>query len=162
MRQAAWLLRAGLILALLAMGGVGRSAMAQAVYTVNDIPVDVTASDAVAAREQAIEEAQREGLRRLFSQLTPADQSATAPDVSSLPVEQFVRSFEIASEQVSPMGATGSGKPCVEAESRRPPRPFPPFSCPPSRPMAASGYGGRWSHGATHWAMPPLPFQIRS
>ena len=65
-------------------------------YTVERIPVDVTAGSAAAARDQALLKAQREGLDRLaerFGAKPPRIAEARAPD--------YVMSFEIDSEKSS-------------------------------------------------------------
>ena len=74
---------------------------AAAIFTVDRIPVDVTAEDAVTAREQAIVQGQRDGLARLLQRLTAAEDWARLPSVTDLPLDAYVRSFEIGSEEVS-------------------------------------------------------------
>jgi hypothetical protein len=71
------------------------------VYRVSDIPVDVTASDAVTARAQALVEGQRAGLDRLLRRLVPADEQGGLPPVGSLPIEPYIQNFEIANEELS-------------------------------------------------------------
>lgn len=75
---------------------------AQDWWTETGIPVDVTAENAVTAREKGIEAGQREGLRRLLERLVPPDQRARVPSVQSLPIARYVRSYEIAEEKVAP------------------------------------------------------------
>ena len=71
------------------------------VFRVSEIPVDVTASDAVAARQEAIEQGQRQGLERLLRRLVPAERHRDLPSVGALPIERYVRSLEIADEELS-------------------------------------------------------------
>lgn len=97
----------GLIVLLLGMIGSivapepGRAQGAGDVFRVSDIPVDVTASDAVTARRDALEQGQREGLSRLLRRLVPAERHGGLPSVGSLPIDRYVQSFEIADEEVS-------------------------------------------------------------
>lgn len=71
-------------------------------WTETGIPVDVTAENAVAARQKGIEAGQREGLRRLLERLVPPEERARLPAVQNLPLARYVRSYEIAEEKVAP------------------------------------------------------------
>ncbi|MGH6945578.1 MAG: DUF2066 domain-containing protein, partial [Geminicoccaceae bacterium] len=71
------------------------------VFRVSNIPVDVTSSDAVSARRDALAQGQREGLERLMRRLVPADRYGQLPAAADLPMERYVQSFEIANEEVS-------------------------------------------------------------
>jgi hypothetical protein len=71
------------------------------VFTVSGIEVDATSSDAVTARDQAILEGQQAGLDRLLRRLVPARDYARLPPASSLPIDDYVQSFEIANEELS-------------------------------------------------------------
>jgi hypothetical protein len=91
-----WLARAGL-LATLAVAALPAAADP---YRAEMIPVDAEAEDAVAARERAIAQGQRDGLITVMRRLT----SATAlPDVATVDLDRIVVSHEIADEQ---LGAT--------------------------------------------------------
>jgi hypothetical protein len=70
-------------------------------FRVSRIPVDASASDAVAAREQALVQGQVEGLRRLMRRLTPAAEYHRLPTVGPAEIERYVQNFEIAEEQVA-------------------------------------------------------------
>ncbi|MEZ5935532.1 MAG: DUF2066 domain-containing protein [Alphaproteobacteria bacterium] len=70
-------------------------------YTVSNIPVDATAADAVAARSRALEQGQREGLRRLLKRLVPASDHGRLPDAATLNADRYVQNFEIEGEQLS-------------------------------------------------------------
>jgi hypothetical protein len=72
-----------------------------AVFQVSDIEVDATAADAVAARQQALREGQREGLERLLRRLVPAGEHGLLPPVSDLNIDRYVQNFEIAEEELS-------------------------------------------------------------
>ncbi len=76
-------------------------AQATGLYTVKDISVDVTAGDAVSAREQAHLEGQQAGLERLLRRLVPTADQARLPSVGRLPVERYVQNFQIADERLS-------------------------------------------------------------
>jgi Uncharacterized protein conserved in bacteria (DUF2066) len=97
----------GLVAALLSIVGSvvapdpGHAQAAGDVFRVSDVPVDVTASDAVAARRDALDQGQREGLERLLRRLVPAERHARLPSVGALPIDRYVQSFEIAEEEVS-------------------------------------------------------------
>jgi Uncharacterized protein conserved in bacteria (DUF2066) len=97
----------GIVAALLSIAGSfvapdpGRAQVAGDVFSVSDIPVDVTASDAVTARQDALEQGQRQGLERLLRRLVPAERHARLPSVDALPIDRYVQSFEIADEEVS-------------------------------------------------------------
>jgi hypothetical protein len=71
------------------------------VFTVSGIEVDATSSDAVTARTEAIREGQQAGLDRLLRRLVPAGDYGRLPPASSLPIDDYVQSFEIANEELS-------------------------------------------------------------
>jgi len=72
------------------------------VYTVSDIPVDVTAATTSAAREQAFSEGQRTGLIQLGEQLGLPAFALTVDRLSDQEIEQLVRSFSVANERTLP------------------------------------------------------------
>lgn len=72
------------------------------VYTVTDIPVDVTAATTSAARERAFAEGQRMGLLRLGEQLQLPAFALTVQRLSDDEVDQLVRSFSVANERTLP------------------------------------------------------------
>jgi Uncharacterized protein conserved in bacteria (DUF2066) len=71
------------------------------VFQVSGIPVDATAADAVAAREEALLQGQIEGLRRLLRRLVPAAEHGRLPAVGPGQIQSYVANFEIADERVS-------------------------------------------------------------
>ena len=90
------------LLALFLLIGAARPAAAAVeIYTVSGIRVDASAESAVVAREQALETAQREGLRQLFARLVVEEDLPRLPEVESLPLERFVRSFTVEEEKRS-------------------------------------------------------------
>jgi hypothetical protein len=92
----AWLARVGLLAAL----AVAALPAAADPYRVEMVPVDAQAEDAVAARELAIAQGQREGLVTVMRRLTT---TTALPDVSRVDLDRIVVSHEIADEQ---LGAT--------------------------------------------------------
>jgi hypothetical protein len=82
-------------------GAQGAAAQSATVFTVSDIPVDATAADAVSARTQAVREGQQAGLERLLRRLVAAEDAARLPRAASLPIDDYVQSFEIANEELS-------------------------------------------------------------
>ncbi len=82
-------------------GAQGTPAQSAAVFTVSDIAVDATAADAVSARAQAVREGQQAGLDRLLRRLVAAEDAARLPRAASLPIDDYVQSFEIADEELS-------------------------------------------------------------
>jgi hypothetical protein len=87
---------------LLAMAlGLASSAGAETFLTVSDVPVDVTAKDAAAARDQAIAVVQSKAFDKLVKQLVtnPSDQARIHP--SQQDIESFVQDFGVENERVS-------------------------------------------------------------
>ena len=82
--------------------GLGSAADAADLYRIQGVPVDASAESGVAARELAIANGQREGLTRLMRRLTSPAAHDRLPDVSTVPIERYVNSFEIAEEKVGP------------------------------------------------------------
>jgi Uncharacterized protein conserved in bacteria (DUF2066) len=97
-------LLAALILVAVAAWSPGPPVRAQPaanVFQVSGIPVDATAADAVAAREEALLQGQIEGLRRLLRRLVPAAEYHRLPAVGAGQIQGYVANFEIADERVS-------------------------------------------------------------
>lgn len=70
-------------------------------YSEQGIEVDVTAESAVAARQLAIEQAQRSGLERLLRRLAAVEAASRLPDVGSLDIQRFVRGYAVEEEKRS-------------------------------------------------------------
>jgi len=68
-------------------------------FTVRGIDVDVTAGNPQAAKDQAIAQAQRDGLRLLLERLTAPADHARLPKVDGT---QYVRDFSVQSERSTP------------------------------------------------------------
>jgi hypothetical protein len=86
---------------LAAVAGVARAQSDGDVFRVSGIEVDVTASDAVAARGQAHAEGKRDGLARLLRRLVPVAEYGRLPAVGTGAVEPYVQNFEITNEELS-------------------------------------------------------------
>lgn len=86
--------------ALVVMAVAGRAQEVDASYRVRDVKVEATAQDAVAARELAIEQGQRQALAQLLERLTAG--GTIPPDVGQLPVADLVSSLEVLDETVGP------------------------------------------------------------
>lgn len=71
-------------------------------FRIEGVPVDATAESAVAARQIAIDQGQRDGLTRMMQRLTAPADRARLPDVRALPVDGYVASYEVAQEKVGP------------------------------------------------------------
>ena len=84
---------------LLALAAPARSAE---IYRIDGLAVDATGASGVAARDLAISNGQREGLTQLMRRLTSPTAHGQLPDVTSVPIEHYVNSFEIAQEKVGP------------------------------------------------------------
>jgi len=88
--------------------GVSHGAHAETYLTVDDVPVDVTAKDANAARDQAISTAQSKAFDKLMQQLVsnPADQARLHPGQEQ--IEGFVQDFSVENERVSSVRYIGT------------------------------------------------------
>lgn len=70
-------------------------------FTVRNVEVDVTAADAMAAREKAIDEAQRKAFGRLVDKLSSQGGAKSVPTPDNRGLDELVRNFEVDSEKVS-------------------------------------------------------------
>ena len=87
---------------LLAMAlGLASSARAETFLTVSDVPVDVTAKDAAAARDQAIAVVQSKAFDKLVKQLVPSPSDQARIHPSQQDIESFVQDFGVENERVS-------------------------------------------------------------
>jgi hypothetical protein len=96
-----------MLLGALLLAGIGLASPRPAAaavdpFRVAGIPVDATAANAVAAREQAIAGGEREGLRQLLRRLTLPEDAAHLPPVEGLKADDYVQSYEIAQEKLGP------------------------------------------------------------
>jgi hypothetical protein len=83
----------------------GRPAPAQVIagnaYTVGGIDVDVSAGNAIEARDQAIREAQRRAVRQLAEQMLPPEDRGRVPPVDDARLAAMVRGVEFANERTT-------------------------------------------------------------
>lgn len=97
--------RALMFPALLAAVGVAvspaRVRAEDGLYTVAKVVVDVTASDAVAAKDQAMRRAEEIAIRALFKRLTPMSSADRLPDVKPAMIGDMLDGVSIRSEQIS-------------------------------------------------------------
>jgi hypothetical protein len=90
-----------LLLAVIIFPHVTAQALANPLYTVSDVQVDITAQSAVAARERAFDQAQLEAFNTLAGRFLPPAQLSNfkAPDVNT--ISSMIQDFEIGREQLS-------------------------------------------------------------
>ncbi len=79
-----------------------------AVFTVSDVQVDVTAENALAARDQAFEKAQIDAFSILVERMLPEDQflNFTPPDAAT--ISSLVKDFEVTKEKLSAVQYIGT------------------------------------------------------
>ncbi len=97
--RSVWRWRPGLATVLLVVAAASVSARAETYETVTDVPVDVTAKNAAAARDQAIAEAQSKAFERLAKRMAPAQADRLKP--SQADIESLVQDFAVQSERAS-------------------------------------------------------------
>jgi uncharacterized protein DUF2066 len=93
-----------LIAVLFVLGTLAAGAMAAPptdIFTVANIPVDATATNAVAARDAARLDGERRAFRTLLERLTLAADRGRLPRVSDQQLTDLVRDFEVANERSS-------------------------------------------------------------
>ena len=95
------ILRAALGLMLCLFIALPAKADSGALIAVRGIDVDVTAGNAVDAREQAILQGQRKGLRQAMLMLAPAGDVDRLPPLSDSQITDLVADYEVESEQTS-------------------------------------------------------------
>src|SRR6185437_13412504 len=100
-RRFAMILRAALGMLFCLLFALPCRADNQPAMAVPGVSVDVTAADAVSAREKALLEGQRQALTTLLNQLaTPAD-IAKLPPLSDAQITDMVADYQVESEKVS-------------------------------------------------------------
>src|SRR5437868_6806399 len=70
-------------------------------YTIGGVEVDVTAADAIQARQQGIREAQRRAVKMLVERMVAADDRAKVPPADDARLDGMVRGVEFARERSS-------------------------------------------------------------
>lgn len=86
---------------LLGAGGFALAGEQDSLYTVEKVEVDVTAANAVEARNKALDEAQVKAYRMLAEKFYTPEQMATFVDPDPLTVSSMVQDFEVTNEQLS-------------------------------------------------------------
>ena len=77
-------------------------ALAGSLFNVAKIRVDVTAKDAVVAREKGMAEAETRAMRTLLARLVPLSMQSNLPSLSHSEIEGLVAGVAIRSEKTSP------------------------------------------------------------
>src|SRR5881396_518613 len=83
---------------------VASSAFAQAPsnsYTISGVDVDVSAPDAIQARQQALRQAQQKAVKLLVERMVAPEDRARVPPIDPARLDRMVRSVEFASERSS-------------------------------------------------------------
>ena len=70
-------------------------------YTVSPVPVDITAENALAARDKAIAEGEARAFKTLIERLVQPDQRKNVPNVTAAQMNDLVQGFEVAHERRS-------------------------------------------------------------
>lgn len=77
-------------------------------FTVENISVDVTAENAIAAREKAFDEAQIKAFEALASRMLPETELATFTPPDALTISTMINDFELLNEQLSAIRYLGT------------------------------------------------------
>lgn len=91
----------GLVLALAAFAAPGRAADQPDVFTVAAVPVDATAANAAAARDDARADGERHAYQLLLRRLTLAADRARLPAATAAVLNDLLAGYEVANERVS-------------------------------------------------------------
>ncbi len=78
------------------------------IFTVEDVKVDVTAENAIAAREKAFEEAQVKAFQELSSRMLPDADIATTKTPAVNIISTMIKDFELTNEQLSSVRYVGT------------------------------------------------------
>jgi len=85
-----------------AMIGVAQAQVASNnTYTIGGIAVDITAADAVQARQQGIRDAERQAVKKLVEQMVAPEDRAKVPPLDDQRLETLVRGIEFARERAA-------------------------------------------------------------
>lgn len=91
----------GMVLAFFACGTQAQVASSGNTYSVADIDVDVTAADAIQARQKGIRDAQQQGIRQLVERMVPAEDRARVPPIDDARLDGLVRGTEFQRERTA-------------------------------------------------------------
>jgi hypothetical protein len=89
----------GILLALFACTAQAQIASGGKTITIGDIDVDVTAADAIQARQKGIREAQQKGIKLLVERMVPAEDRARIPPIDDARLSGLVRGTEFQRER---------------------------------------------------------------
>ena len=90
-----------ILVVLLAAVGASAQVSSGNTYTIGGIDVDVTAADAIKARQQGIREAQRRAVKMLVDKMVAAEDRAKVPPVDDARLDGLVRGVEFARERTT-------------------------------------------------------------
>lgn len=89
-----------ILIAVLALsGGAAAQISSGNTFTIGDIDVDVTAADAIKAREQAIREAQQRALKLLIERMVSVEDRSRVPALDPARIDGMIRGVEFARER---------------------------------------------------------------
>jgi hypothetical protein len=91
----------GMMLVLFAGTAQAQIASRGNTYTIGDIDVDVTAADAIQARQKGIREAQQQGIKQLVERMVPAEDRARVPPIDDARLAGLVRGTEFQRERTA-------------------------------------------------------------
>lgn len=93
---------------LLCLWPAGHATAEDSVFTVSGVHVDVTAENAVAAREAAFDQAQSKAFAALAARLLPDDEAASLTPPGTDVISDLVQDFEITEERLSSVRYVGT------------------------------------------------------
>ena len=101
LRHLVWAAGAPIVLLASALASSGAAQAADSLYAVAKLSVDITAKDAVAAREMGMAEAEQRAVEIVLKRLVPLSVYASLPELSKEDVEGMIDGVSIRSEQNS-------------------------------------------------------------
>lgn len=100
-RGAIWTLMAGGLMVLAAASADTASAAEGRIFVIGNYPVEARASDAVKAKEQAIQDGQQAAFRSLLKRIVPVTAYARLKEVKRTPAGPLIEGFSVRSERNS-------------------------------------------------------------
>jgi hypothetical protein len=101
MPSARWFSTLLVVLLAVSTGGAWAQVVNGNSYTIAGVDVDVTAADAIQARQQGIREAQRKAVKLLIERMVAPEDRARVPPLDNARLEGMIRGVEFASERPS-------------------------------------------------------------
>src|SRR5882724_829159 len=101
MPSARWFSTILVVLLTAVTGGASAQIASGNSYTIGGVDVDVTAADAIQARQQGIREAQRKAVSLLVERMVAPEDRARVPQVDNARLEGMIRGVEFARERSS-------------------------------------------------------------